>query len=112
VYIPWDPVPSEISEALLCGIIMQDTQLLHCWVWMERRCTGICGSTWSDVTEVLCVSATALVESASVPGCWQGYPRLLIENRIYSSRVFRKLHLEVAVRQDGLQVLHMVFFPR
>lgn len=42
----------------------------------------------------------------------QGYPRLLIENRVYSSRVFRKLHLEVAYRQDGLQVLHMVFYPR
>jgi phycocyanobilin:ferredoxin oxidoreductase len=37
---------------------------------------------------------------------------LLIENRVYSSRVFRKLHLEVAHRQDGLQVLHMVLFPR
>lgn len=42
----------------------------------------------------------------------QGYPRLMIENRIYSSRVFRKLHLEVATRQDGLQVMHMVMFPR
>ncbi|KAF8066305.1 pcyA [Scenedesmus sp. PABB004] len=42
----------------------------------------------------------------------EGYPRLLIENRVYSSRVFRKLHLEVAHRQDGLQVLHMVLFPR
>jgi hypothetical protein len=42
----------------------------------------------------------------------QGYPRLMIENRVYSSRVFRKLHLEVAHRQDGLQVLHMVLFPR
>jgi hypothetical protein len=36
----------------------------------------------------------------------------MVENRIYSSRVFRKLHLEVAWRQDGLQVLHGVFFPR
>jgi phycocyanobilin:ferredoxin oxidoreductase len=42
----------------------------------------------------------------------QGYPRLMIENRIYSSRVFRKLHLELAHRQDGLQVMHMVLFPR
>jgi len=33
-----------------------------------------------------------------------GYPRLRIENRCYQSRVFRKLHLEVAVRQDGLEV--------
>lgn len=30
--------------------------------------------------------------------------RLLIENRVYESRVFRKLHLEAAVRSDGLQV--------
>jgi phycocyanobilin:ferredoxin oxidoreductase len=36
----------------------------------------------------------------------------MIENRCYSSRVFRKLHLEVARRQDGLQVLHMVLYPR
>lgn len=42
----------------------------------------------------------------------RSYPRLLIENRIYCSRVFRKLHVEVAVRQDGLQVLHVVLCPR
>jgi len=35
----------------------------------------------------------------------QGFPRLLIENRAYASRAFRKLHLELAHRQDGLQVL-------
>ena len=40
------------------------------------------------------------------------YPRLQIENRIYCSRVFRKLHLEIATRQDGLHVLHAVFYPR
>ena len=34
----------------------------------------------------------------------EGYPRLLIENRAYSSRVFRKLHVELARRQDGMQV--------
>lgn len=33
-----------------------------------------------------------------------GYPRLLIENRAYRNRVFRKLHMELAHRQDGLQV--------
>ncbi len=32
------------------------------------------------------------------------YPRLLIENRCYSTRVFRKIHFEVAWQQDGLQV--------
>lgn len=42
----------------------------------------------------------------------EGYPRLMVENRIYSSRVFRKLHLELATRQDGLQVMHMVMYPR
>ena len=31
------------------------------------------------------------------------YPRLQIENRCYRSREFRKLHLEVAHRQDGLE---------
>lgn len=40
------------------------------------------------------------------------YPRLKIENRIYCSRVFRKLHIEVAHRQDGLHILHFVMFPR
>lgn len=34
----------------------------------------------------------------------EGYPRLLIENRAYASRVFRKLHMELAHRQDGMQV--------
>jgi phycocyanobilin:ferredoxin oxidoreductase len=42
----------------------------------------------------------------------QGYPRLQVENRAYCSRAFRKLHLELARRQDGLNVLHAVFYPR
>jgi phycocyanobilin:ferredoxin oxidoreductase len=42
----------------------------------------------------------------------RGYPRLQVENRAYCSRVFRKLHLELARRQDGLFVLHAVFYPR
>ena len=58
-----------------------------------------------DAAEDVCVRVFCAV-------CWQGYPRLLIENRVYSSRVFRKLHLELAVRQDGLQFLHLVFYPR
>ena len=33
-----------------------------------------------------------------------GYPRLLIENRAYATKAFRKLHMELAHRQDGLQV--------
>jgi phycocyanobilin:ferredoxin oxidoreductase len=40
------------------------------------------------------------------------YPRLVLENRVYSSKAFRKLHVEVGVRQDGLQVLHVVLYPR
>lgn len=40
-----------------------------------------------------------------------GWPRLQVENRAYRSRVFRKMHLEVAYRQDGLEVLHMVAYP-
>jgi phycocyanobilin:ferredoxin oxidoreductase len=40
------------------------------------------------------------------------YPRLQVENRAYSSYAFRKLHLEVAVRQDGLQVVHCVMYPK
>ncbi|GFR52683.1 hypothetical protein Agub_g15309 [Astrephomene gubernaculifera] len=42
----------------------------------------------------------------------EGYPRLHMENRVYCSRAFRKLHVEVAVRQDGMQVLHVVVYPR
>ncbi|CAL8462694.1 g2227 [Coccomyxa elongata] len=41
-----------------------------------------------------------------------GYPRLLIENRAYATKAFRKLHMELAHRQDGLQVLHCVLYPR
>ena len=33
-----------------------------------------------------------------------GWPALRLENRVYSSRVFRKLHMELGIRQDGLQV--------
>ena len=32
------------------------------------------------------------------------WPRMQVENRCYQSNVFRKLHLELAHRQDGLQV--------
>lgn len=38
--------------------------------------------------------------------------RLVVENRVYSSKAFRKIHLELALRGDGLQVLHCVLFPR
>lgn len=41
-----------------------------------------------------------------------GWPRLQVENRAYQTYAFRKLHLEVATRQDGLQVLHCVMYPR
>ena len=40
------------------------------------------------------------------------WPRMQIENRVYESFCFRKLHIEVAVQQDGLQVLHCVMYPR
>lgn len=40
------------------------------------------------------------------------WPRMQIENRVYESYCFRKLHIEVAVQQDGLQVLHCVMYPR
>lgn len=36
-----------------------------------------------------------------------GWPRLQIENRCYQSRVFRKLNIELAHRQDGLEVRTM-----
>ena len=32
------------------------------------------------------------------------WPRMQVENRCYQSTVFRKLHIELAHRQDGLQV--------
>ncbi|KAL3149332.1 hypothetical protein ABBQ32_002138 [Trebouxia sp. C0010 RCD-2024] len=40
------------------------------------------------------------------------WPRMQLENRCYQSTVFRKLHLELAHRQDGLQVVHCVMYPR
>lgn len=40
------------------------------------------------------------------------WPRMQIENRVYESYCFRKLHIEVAIQQDGLQVLHCVMYPR
>ena len=32
------------------------------------------------------------------------WPRMQIENRCYQNQQFRKLHMEVAHRQDGLEV--------
>mmetsp|Transcript_22628 Transcript_22628/g.62806 ORF Transcript_22628/g.62806 Transcript_22628/m.62806 type:complete len:397 (-) Transcript_22628:211-1401(-) len=40
-----------------------------------------------------------------------GYPRFIIENRVYASRVFRKIHMELAHRQDGMHVFHFVMYP-
>jgi hypothetical protein len=31
---------------------------------------------------------------------------------MYCSRVFRKMHIEVVWRQDGIHVLHLVLYPR
>lgn len=41
-----------------------------------------------------------------------GYPRMQLENRCYESRVFRRLHMELVHRQDSIQVLHCVMYPR
>eukprot|EP00884_Botryococcus_braunii_P000667 jgi/Botrbrau1/10600/Bobra.0358s0019.1 len=41
-----------------------------------------------------------------------GYPRALIESRVYNSSIFRKLHLMIGVRQDGFKMLHCVIIPR
>ncbi|KAL6781439.1 PCYA1 [Auxenochlorella protothecoides x Auxenochlorella symbiontica] len=41
-----------------------------------------------------------------------GYPRLMLENRAYQTRVFRKVHLEVGIRQDNIQILHCTMYPR
>lgn len=40
------------------------------------------------------------------------YPRMQLENRCYESRVFRRLHMELVHRQDSIQVIHCVMFPR
>ncbi|NER00585.1 MAG: phycocyanobilin:ferredoxin oxidoreductase, partial [Cyanothece sp. SIO2G6] len=38
--------------------------------------------------------------------------RLVIENRCYQTREFRKMHLELAKIGNGLDILHCVMFPR
>ena len=38
--------------------------------------------------------------------------KLIIENRCYQTRQFRKLHLELAQVGDRLDILHCVMFPR
>ena len=35
-----------------------------------------------------------------------------LENKEYQSSRFRRMHLEISKRNDGLEVLHMVMFPR
>ena len=49
-------------------------------------------------------SSTSYVEVPDPKKGEEGWPRLLLENRCYQSDVFRKLHMELAVRQDGLEV--------
>ncbi|GMH37566.1 hypothetical protein BSKO_05439 [Bryopsis sp. KO-2023] len=40
-----------------------------------------------------------------------GYPRMFSETREYASRVFRKLHVNLAVRQDGVELMHIMMVP-
>merc|ERR1711959_368622 len=42
----------------------------------------------------------------------QEHPRLQIENRVYRSRVFRKIHIGTAIKEDGQQVIHLFMYPR
>ena len=53
----------------------------------------------SEVERLQAMRTTGLPERGE-----EGWPSLRLENRVYRSRVFRKLHLELAIRQDGLQV--------
>lgn len=46
-----------------------------------------------------------------VEGSLEG-EKLIIENRCYQTRQFRKLHLELAQVGDRLNILHCVMFPR
>ncbi|MCA1903500.1 MAG: phycocyanobilin:ferredoxin oxidoreductase [Cyanobacteria bacterium KgW148] len=46
-----------------------------------------------------------------VEGALEG-ERLTIENRCYQTPQFRKLHLEIAHLNQGLDILHCVMFPR
>eukprot|EP01025_Chloroclados_australasicus_P058676 TRINITY_DN7392_c0_g1_i3.p1 TRINITY_DN7392_c0_g1~~TRINITY_DN7392_c0_g1_i3.p1 ORF type:complete len:313 (-),score=11.76 TRINITY_DN7392_c0_g1_i3:577-1515(-) len=39
------------------------------------------------------------------------FPRMLIENRFYYSSTFRKIHIEVAYRQDSIWILHFMMYP-
>eukprot|EP00210_Caulerpa_lentillifera_P008423 g8035.t1 len=42
----------------------------------------------------------------------EDYPRMFMENRMYQSQKFQKLHVGVGVRQDGLQFLHCLMLPK
>lgn len=95
------------QDGAICFVIMH-AYILHCCC-----CESAAGLTPADGRNR--IYSRMWLECAVFVLCYvllQGYPRLMIENRIYSSRVFRKLHLEIATRQDGLQVMHMVLFPR
>jgi hypothetical protein len=83
--------------------------------WLSNEGAGLLAASIalrSSFWKQLSAATLLLLLLLLLPCVCQGYPRLMIENRIYSSRVFRKLHLELAHRQDGLQVMHMVLFPR
>jgi len=40
------------------------------------------------------------------------FSRLQIENRVYVSRSFSKIHLSLLLRQDSLQIFQMVVYPK
>jgi len=55
---------------------------------------------------------TLFLQHTPNPTSGASFPRLQIENRLYAARPFRKIHIGLFIRQDGLQVLQTVIYPQ
>lgn len=83
-----------MSQPLSFGVNPQGIGRVQEFRYCDTQFQGM-----SEVERLQAMRTTGLPERGE-----EGWPSLRLENRVYRSRVFRKLHLELAIRQDGLQV--------
>lgn len=76
---------------------------------LVTRLAGLLTATWEEYLSLEPYPLPA--DLGYVEGQMEG-DRLTIVNRCYQTRVFRKLHLELATVGSNLDILHCVMFPR
>ena len=84
---------------------------LRHWQYMDSHCLSFEGMRWAREYRGPDFQGVAREGGAGGRSAGPG-PRLQVENCAYQSKRFRDLHLELACREDGLEVLHCVMYPR